>query len=324
MKNYLILILTLMALLGCKKMPLIANQPKKPIAISNAGNVTRIIRLDTDYYPNKYVYREFRYDDSNRVHRYINYEIDSGTNPGLHLAVKDTLHVITFDYPVDSVTNYPTYSLENYRSSGYILANGIHRYFYDNQNRLVLDTLISFYQDLAYSTTTSRGVVVSRRIHYNALSIIVDNINLDTYTSVKGVYRDTVLLDGGGNPASITALNGKYYVSGPFDNFKAAGFIKDNYTYGNLENPLNKMNVSNIMAFVQTGFPGGSFYASYLAKNAYSSQSTKSPGILNTLLTNFKYMLNPFKIGQITKVVFSRPGANQHGGYEIFTYDTPF
>jgi hypothetical protein len=304
-----VVIVLFCGLSACRKMPGIEGQ-RTPLPGGGVSEVIRTIRLDTDYDPKKFVYEEYRYDDSNRVSRYFNYEVDSAGHP----PKIDTDHVITFDYPVDSATRFPTYGLENYRSPTYKLANAIHRYFYDNQNRLILDTLLDFYK-----SGTDRGVTISRRIHYNANSIIVDNINLDTYTSIKGSYRDSIVLDSRGNPVSTSTLNGTGFVSGPFDNYLGAGFVKNNFTYGSLENPLNKMNVSNIMAFVHTGFPGGVFYASYLAKNAYTSQSAYNPDLLNSVLTNFQYITDPVK-SRISKVVFSRPGANQHGGYKTFIY----
>ena len=319
MKNLRLLLLLPLILFSCKKGSNPSKTPPTPTP-GSADKVTRTIRLDSDYYPTKYVYEEYRYNDTGMVTRYIKYEVDSGTHP-VH---KDTIQVITFDYAYGDTSRRPGYALENYRTSLYHLANAAHQYFYDKQGRLVLDTLIAFYQYNSSYPSTDRGVVISRRISYSASSITVTNINLDTKTGVKGSYNDFIELDGNGNPVNVSTLNGRDFVTGDQDNYNVAGFAANGYAYGPLSNSLHKMNVSNIMAFVQTGFPGGSFYASYLAKNAFVNSKSSAPGIVNSIITNFQFTTDASNKTLIRKVSFSRPGENEHGGYESFIYDTPF
>ena len=302
---------------GCKKGPKL--QP--PIPVNTNGLLTRTIRLDTDYYPTKYIYEEYRYDLSDRVQRYIKYEVDSSGVGPVH---KDTIQVITFDYIPGNNTKLPDFSLENYRTPFYHLINAGHQYFYDNQGRMILDTLLAFYNNSNDPSTTDRGVVVARHVHYNGSSITVDNTNLDLFTLQQGIYHDSINLDPAGNVISTSTLDGRYFVTGNRDDFRLAGYFKDNFTYSTIENPLHRLSVSNIMAFVQTGFNGGAFYASYFSKNALSSSSDTAPGIVNAVTTNFKYTTDPANMNLIKKISFSRPGANQHGGYEVFTYNTHF
>jgi hypothetical protein len=292
------------------KTPVIQGGPGSP------GMIAETIKLDTDYSPTKYVHEVYWYDSMNRVIRYFKYEVDSSARP-VHI---DTIQVIHFDYavyPADTGVNLilPAYSLEDYRTSLYYLANAAHMYQYDKQNRLVLDTLIDFYKG-----GTDRGVVISRRVHYNTASITVDNLNLDTYTSITGSYRDSIVTDANGNPVSTTTLNGSDFVTRNLDNFNIAGYLKNTSTYNNLENPFNKMNVSNLLAFVQTGFPGGSFYETYLAKNFYTSVSSSLPQVPVPQLTSFKYITNPLMGNRVEKIIISRVGANEHGGFIILKY----
>lgn len=315
MKKYLGFTIILFSIYACKKSATPGTEQPGSIT-SNSTIVAQTIKSDTDYYSNLYVYEDYRYDPQDRINLYLSYTVDSSVYP----VRIDTIHTIHFLYENsdgsknDSIKR-PSFSVENYRVSLYRIANAAHMYLYDAQSRLVLDSLIDF-----YGANSSRGITLARKMHYNGTSIIVDNVNLDTYTSAKGIYRDTIIMDARGNAASTSTLNGKPYLADDLDNYKDAGFIKSTYTYNNLENPFYKMNISGVMAFIQTGFPGGDFYQSFLSKNYCSAILTHTPNVLNLRTTSFKYITNPLKGSRVEKMILSRQGINEHGGFEVINY----